>query len=300
MTSDEFVRALLDSAKRDVAPPGARARAMTALHSALTTTGGTVMLKLLIGVVLVVGATGVGVAALARRDDAAPIASKQARPTPSSESHVAIVSTARPALAQSLRRMDRLSSPLPAASNGKSCSTWGHPVRMVVENQLAVPIDLFWMSYDCEEVPAAHGLIEAGATYEGLSFDTAPFRVRDRRSHRLIKEIAPMSPDPDTARIIVDGSQAPIDGPPLVCSTEPTRDQVRLIVNARSTPIEALWIDYRCNEVSYGEIEPGEERELDTYNTHPWRFRDLATNELLEDVAPEPIDEWKEWKITIP
>jgi hypothetical protein len=292
MTGDEFARALLDSAKRDIPAAGARERAIAALGSA---TGGLMLLKL-VGVLLLVGAGGVGLWAAGNRTST-PV--KESAP-PAQAAHVPLPTAmtanwpqAEPGL------LPHAKTKTPTLTAAKACSTWGRPVRQIVENRLNVPVDLYWINYECEEQLAASGHIAAGATYEAWSFDTHPFRVRDAATQQVIKDIAPMSPEPETARVFIDGQQAPMDGPPTACSTKPNRDANYLIVNATKAPIEAFWVDYQCKEISYGRIDPGDEREQATFYTHPWRFRDAQTHKLLYELAALPTDQWKEWRTVL-
>lgn len=182
-----------------------------------------------------------------------------------------------------------------AADRAQPCSSWGRPVRMILENRLSSPVDLFWIDYDCNE--QSRGQIAPGETYHGISYDTHPFRVRDPESHGVIKELPALSPDPDTTRTFIDDSQSPADVPPSVCSTKPSKDMVGMFVDARPAAIDVLWVDYQCHEVFYKRLEPGEELKQRTFDTHPWRFRDSATHRLVYELAPQPL---AEWKLTVP
>ncbi len=46
-----------------------------------------------------------------------------------------------------------------------------------------------------------------------------------------------------------------------------------IIQNSTAAPVEMIWIDFAGLEKSYGVIPPGESRELGTYATHVWRFK---------------------------
>lgn len=57
---------------------------------------------------------------------------------------------------------------------------------------------------------------------------------------------------------------------------------VRLVVtNELDRALSILWVDYQCQERSYGTLAVGGRFETTTYATHPWRFRDATTSELL-------------------
>jgi hypothetical protein len=55
--------------------------------------------------------------------------------------------------------------------------------------------------------------------------------------------------------------------------------------NEGSRTVSTHWVDERCQEVPYGDIEPGAEILLRTYATETWRVRDKASQKLLRDVA---------------
>ncbi|EFJ48150.1 hypothetical protein VOLCADRAFT_91208 [Volvox carteri f. nagariensis] len=55
-----------------------------------------------------------------------------------------------------------------------------------------------------------------------------------------------------------------------------------LTVRNRSLrPLEALWVNYDGDEEPYTVVPPGHAWTVDTYETHPWRFRDPDTGDLV-------------------
>lgn len=53
-----------------------------------------------------------------------------------------------------------------------------------------------------------------------------------------------------------------------------------------SVAVLVLWVDYGCEEIPYGLVEPGELWEQGTYQNHPWRIRNAETGELMREVPP--------------
>jgi len=53
-----------------------------------------------------------------------------------------------------------------------------------------------------------------------------------------------------------------------------------------ASTIEIFWIDYGCEEVSYGQVAPGRRFSVSSFATHPWRIRDAITHVLLREIPP--------------
>ncbi|GIL55369.1 hypothetical protein Vafri_10923 [Volvox africanus] len=53
------------------------------------------------------------------------------------------------------------------------------------------------------------------------------------------------------------------------------------IRNRRPGSVDARWVNYDGDEESYAIIPPGHAWTVETYETHPWRFRDARTGDLL-------------------
>lgn len=70
------------------------------------------------------------------------------------------------------------------------------------------------------------------------------------------------------------------------CSENSSNDAELEITNGCEFTIEVYWVDYECGEDSYATVDPGEEWSIASYQTHPWRVRNAATNELLVDIPP--------------
>lgn len=71
-----------------------------------------------------------------------------------------------------------------------------------------------------------------------------------------------------------------------------------MLINNTHRPIKIYWIGYRSELVLYGVIKADDRLSMDTYNTHPWVFKDAATSELMhvnhkEVFWPEPFVEAK-------
>ncbi|KAG2441888.1 hypothetical protein HXX76_003495 [Chlamydomonas incerta] len=55
------------------------------------------------------------------------------------------------------------------------------------------------------------------------------------------------------------------------------------IRNRSARVVEARWVNYDGDEEPYASIPPGHEWTVDTFETHPWRFRDLRTGSLVAE-----------------
>ena len=44
--------------------------------------------------------------------------------------------------------------------------------------------------------------------------------------------------------------------------------------NRLSTPVAIYWVDYRGNEIFFGDLNPGATKVQQTFATHRWRVRD--------------------------
>lgn len=53
-----------------------------------------------------------------------------------------------------------------------------------------------------------------------------------------------------------------------------------------SVAVQVLWVNYGCEEIPYGLVEPGEFWQQGTYQNHPWRIRNAETGELMREVPP--------------
>ena len=61
-----------------------------------------------------------------------------------------------------------------------------------------------------------------------------------------------------------------------------------LMQNNYSFDIDAIWLDYNGNGVSYGVIRSGESRLMPTFSSHPWLFKDIVNEEIISFyVVPE-------------
>lgn len=77
------------------------------------------------------------------------------------------------------------------------------------------------------------------------------------------------------------------DGPPRVCSQNSNASATFRVVNGCATEaIEVFWVNYDCDEITYEVISPGNEWEIDSYDTHPWRIRASSDLRLLAEVPP--------------
>lgn len=67
--------------------------------------------------------------------------------------------------------------------------------------------------------------------------------------------------------------------------------------NNFSGTLEAIWIDYQGNQVSYGKIRPNEVLGQNTYISHPWAFVDPTTGNCIGYYNPKIGDQGKQIKM---
>jgi hypothetical protein len=66
------------------------------------------------------------------------------------------------------------------------CSEVGERMDLRVVNKRSRPIDIFWLDYDCVEIPK--GIVEPGQEWTQRTQDAHRWRVRDARDQRLLRE----------------------------------------------------------------------------------------------------------------
>ena len=84
-----------------------------------------------------------------------------------------------------------------AVENNTQCSEAGLSIELTVVNGRTSAVELYWLNYDCEEVLKDH--IEPGQRWTHASEDARRWRVRDERTHALVKEFSP-NPNPGGQR----------------------------------------------------------------------------------------------------
>ncbi len=294
-SGDGFVRSLIDAAKNDAPPAGAKARALAALSGQAATQ---------------VAARSPGVAKVAAGAfaalavAAAAVLVVQARGRASAEP---VLATAEPSLSSPRAAAARLpSDPLNEARGALGqrtaceqvelldreptvCSTPGRHVSMEISNACGEAVDLFWVDFKCRETFVAR--LEPGASIPQQTFDTHPWRVRDHETHRLLKEwIGPAAPEPPEEPValpdlVIEDGAALAETPPSVCSAPSNQASLRF-VNERAQGVSIVfWVDYDCHEQVKKRLEPGETWATNTFEAHPWRVRD-ENGALLADFDP--------------
>jgi hypothetical protein len=87
-----------------------------------------------------------------------------------------------------------------AVESESQCSEAGRPVELTVVNDRVDAVELYWLNYDCEEVRKAR--VEPGQRWTHPSEDASRWRVRDEKTHALVKEFSP-NPNPGAERLYV-------------------------------------------------------------------------------------------------
>jgi hypothetical protein len=77
--------------------------------------------------------------------------------------------------------------------------------------------------------------------------------------------------------------------PPTACSLLGDIHAPLQVTNNSPCPIEMWWVDYNCQEQSYGIVGPsGGSWSNDTWDTNPWRIRLVGSEQLLLEIPPVP------------
>jgi hypothetical protein len=70
-----------------------------------------------------------------------------------------------------------------------------------------------------------------------------------------------------------------------LCSDPATGPAATLRVrNQGNLPVQVLWVDTSCTELSYAELLGGQSYDQPTYVNHAWRVRVLGSGELLAEL----------------
>lgn len=64
-------------------------------------------------------------------------------------------------------------------------------------------------------------------------------------------------------------------------SGESAQEVFVLFVNKSARYVDIFWINYKGKQENFGTIEPGGQRKINTFSTHPWIFRSKGTGEKL-------------------
>ncbi|MFL5321330.1 MAG: hypothetical protein ACJ790_16845 [Myxococcaceae bacterium] len=174
-------------------------------------------------------------------------------------------------------------------------------------NDCAAPIDVSWIDFNCRE--RVYFEIKPGDhLFEGLTYVTHVWRVRDHASQKLLQQIVPMSEAPSVVHACGDHtvtSSSPPDAgsresesfcaptkiqpaePPL-CSLKWKTAPVDLLFvnNCLGTTVSLNWVDFDCKEQTYALLNPGAQRKQPTFVSHTWRIRDASTGELYREFVP--------------
>ncbi len=75
-----------------------------------------------------------------------------------------------------------------AEESKNQCSEAGESIELHVVNARTDAVALYWLNYACEEVRKAR--LEPGERWTHAAGDAQRWRVRDERTHALVKEFA--------------------------------------------------------------------------------------------------------------
>lgn len=67
------------------------------------------------------------------------------------------------------------------------------------------------------------------------------------------------------------------DRPPTYRSLNSQHESFVRFINTTPHAITLYWVDYQGQAISYGDLSPGDYREINTFHTHPWIFVNKET-----------------------
>ena len=81
------------------------------------------------------------------------------------------------------------------------------------------------------------------------------------------------------------------DLPPTTCSDQ-ALDLVDLSIenDCVGVAVDVYWVDFICNEIFFARVDPGDSWGIVTFQTYPWRLRNVDTGELMREIPPLTMD----------
>jgi hypothetical protein len=148
--------------------------------------------------------------------------------------------------------------------------------------------------------PIRFGLLDYTCTFRAFPFPVPPngiltstnypstlYRVYEDVTNVLLNEYRLQESTPPGTAINI--GRIPSTPPTSCNASESITPIAARFINTGVTPVEARWLDYTCNEVSYGNIAPGTTLNQSTFKTHLWRFYEVGTNALLSETRFENV-----------
>jgi hypothetical protein len=180
------------------------------------------------------------------------------------------------------------------------CSERGGEAEVLeLVNTRSEPADLYRVDSQCTEILFTQ--LRPGEDLRRPSSSGDAWRVRDPATHRLLRDLPPTLPpskdlqghpavaggDREHAKTVVVSAQDHATESSAQCS-EAGEAMELTVVNERSRPVELVWLDYECREVSKAHIEAGGRWTHPSVDAFRWRVRDEETHALLKEFAPNP------------
>lgn len=167
-----------------------------------------------------------------------------------------------------------------------SCSVGGdREVQFTFTNTLDIPVEIFWVDYDCNEV--SYGVIQGHDRMGMITYETHPWLVRDLDGN-FIGEYIITSQYPTLIIDAAAGGTTPSTDTPEpsgTCSGDGSALVTLTFVNQTSGDIEGYWVAFDCTEALYLSIPAGDSATQETYETHVWLFRDSTGKFVMEYIA---------------
>ncbi|KAG2488908.1 hypothetical protein HYH03_012537 [Edaphochlamys debaryana] len=112
----------------------------------------------------------------------------------------------------------------------------------------------------------------------------APQHIISRRNlllGGLLIAASPIGPATAAESQVLAGSSAP-PGARWPLHSKPSAERCLLTVANRSgVRVRALWVNYDGDEEAYSTLAPGQQWAVQTFESHPWRFREASSGRLM-------------------
>ena len=141
-----------------------------------------------------------------------------------------------------------------------------NPVTLTFVNRLPWTVDVFWLDYAGKE--QLYATVAPGQSHVQQTFETHPWRIRQQHSGDEVALYIASAEAKQTCSIALRS----------IHSDVPTSIK---FMNLSPLQLGVFWIDYDGNEVRYATIASRESFEQQTFMTHPWIVRDMASMEAV-------------------
>ena len=142
------------------------------------------------------------------------------------------------------------------------------PTGITFENTTRLTTDVYWMDFDGNE--KLYATLKPGGSIGFQTFATHPWIVRDQKSGRVLDWTWG---DRRDARIVLDDADL-----------KPREGEVPIkavFKNKLGWAVDLFWLNYQGEEVYYATLNPGQQKTMNTFETHPWRVRQAQSGDEI-------------------